>query len=354
MNGQEHYQTLIDRIAYLASLVSEPRTVDTTLDKLRIITSQTSKPTVQEVQTLKSIQTELENYLVNKERLRTFTKASLRANMERHFAAVNPLLDIQKATLGRIGITIIGCAVITGLLTILGFMHGQVVLAFFICTLFIGLALLLQSIKKDLVAQLHGSVNYLMVATIGTGLFALNFPIIAASSYLEGHPMFQHGGFLAAAMPVYGCYYLAFYLYAKQLAVAIPRLLQPTGVAISAIVVAVVLALLPHPVLVSHEIFFDLAVVGFGVGIYFSTVAAVLGFMSFTKTTKVYGKSILFLATSMALHTIGNTYLLVFVTFISGDFSVNEQKGQLLTGLFIVAALTFQYVAAYKSKTALK
>ncbi|HEX6258246.1 MAG TPA: hypothetical protein VFZ48_02085 [Candidatus Saccharimonadales bacterium] len=354
MNGQESARQLIDRIAYLASLVSEPRTVDVTLDKLRIITSRASQPTPNDIQSLTVIQTDLEDYLVTKERLRTFTKASLQSNVERHFAAKNPLWDIRKAALTRIFATIGVCIFITGLLAALGLMEGQVVLAFFICTLFVGLALLFHSIKKDLVAQLHESVNYLMAATIGTGLFALNFPIIAASSYLESHPMFQHGGFLAMAIPVYGFYYLAFYIYAKQLKVVIPWLLRPTGVAVSAILVAVIAAILPHPIPATHEIFFDLAVIGFGVSVYFSTVAAILGFKSLAKTTEVYGKSTLFLAISMVLHTIGNGNFLIFVTFISGDFSVNEQKGQILTGFFIVAALAFQYAAAYKSKTALK
>ncbi len=354
MDGQESARQLIDRIAYLASLVSEPRTVDTTLDKLRIITSRASGPTAQDTQTLKSIQTELEDYLTHKERVRTFTKTSLRDNMERHFAAKNPLRDVQNAALGRISLTVAVCAAFTGLLAALGLMQGQVVLAFFICTLFIGLALLFQSIKKDLVAQLHGSVNYLMAATIGTGLFALNFPIIAASSYLENHPMFQHGGFLAAAIPVYGFYYLAFYYYAKQLNVAVPRLFRPTGVAISAVLIAIILALLPHPIPASRELFFDLAVIGFGVSVYFSAISAALGFKIIPKTTGVYSKSILFLAISMVLHTAGNGNFLIFVTFVSGDFSVNEQKGQILTGLLIVTALTFQYIAAYKSKTALK
>ncbi|HEX8763107.1 MAG TPA: hypothetical protein VF733_05110 [Candidatus Saccharimonadales bacterium] len=354
MDGQKNARQLIDRIVYLASLASEPQTVDTTLDKLRIITSRTSQPTAHDVQTLKSIQTELEEYLIHKERLRNFTKTSLRTNMERHFAAKNPLRDLKKATLARIGITITLCGAITGLLTALGLMEGQVILAFFVCTLFIGLALLFQSIKKDLAAQLQGSVNYLMAATIGTGLFALNFPIIAASDYLESHPMFQHGGFLAAAIPVYGFYYLAFYIYAKQLNVAVSRLLRPTGVAVSAVLLAALLALLPHPVPVSHELFFDLAVIGFGVSVYFSTISAILGFKSVAKTTRVYSKSTLFLAISMVLQTIGNGIFLVFVTFISGDFSVNEQKGQILSALMIVAALASQYVAAYKSKTALK
>lgn len=353
MNGQENARQLIDQIAYLASLVSEPRTVDTTLDKLRVITSRTSQPTSQDKQTLKTIRTELEDYLVHKERLRTFTKASLRATMERHFAADNPLQDAKKAALRRIGLTFATCAVITGLPVAFGLMEGQVVLAFFICTLFIGLALLFQSIKKDLVNQLRGSVNYLMIGIIGTGLFALNFPIIAASSYLESQPLFQHGGFMAAALPVYGFYYLAFYLYAKQLTVSIPRLLRPTGVTISIIILGVVGVLLPHPVSVSNELFFDLNFVGLAIAVYFSTVSAALGFMSVAKTTQVYSKSILFLAISMALHTIGNANLVIFVIFMSGNFSVNEQKGQILSGFLIVLALVFQYLAIYKSKTAL-
>lgn len=353
MDGQKNARQFIDHIAYLASLVSEPQTVDTTLDKLRIITSRTSQPTAQDIQTLKSIQTELEDYLVHKERLRTFTKASLHANVQRHFAAKDPQQNIKKAALKQIAFTILACIGITGWLVVLG-MRGQVILAFFICTLFIGLAFIYQSIKKDLVAQLHGSVSYLMAATIGTGLFAVNFPVIAASNYLESHPFFQHGGFMVAALLVYVFYYAAFYLYAKQLNAVIPLLLRPAGVVASVIFLSILGVLIPHPVPVSNELFFDLHFVGLGIGVYFSTIAAILGFMSIAKTTVVYSKNVLFLAISMILHTIGNGFLAIYVIFMSGNFSVNEQKGQILTALFIVMALVFQYIAAYKSKTALK
>jgi hypothetical protein len=233
-------------------------------------------------------------------------------------------------------------------------MEGQVVLAFFIFTLFVGLALFFQSFKKEMVAQLHGSLNYLMAATIGTGLFALNFPIIAASPELARLPLLQHGGFLVGAIPVYVCYYLAFYLYAKQLGVNIPRALRPVGASLIAFGVAIISALLPHPVAVTDELFFDIAVVGFAVSVYFSTIAAALAFMAIPKTTALYSRSTLFLAVSMVLQTLGNGNFLVFVTFMSGDFSVNEQKGQILTALFIMAALACQYVAAYKTKTSLR
>jgi len=231
-------------------------------------------------------------------------------------------------------------------------MKGQITLAFFIFTLFFGLALIFRSIKKDLVAQLHGSVNYLMAGTIGTGLIALNFPIISELK-LDHLLFFQHGGFLEMAIPVYAFYYLAFYLYAKQLNVAIPRALRPVGAAISAILLAAILMFIPHPVAVPDELFYHLALVGFGVGVYFSGIAAILGFMTVPKTTVLYSKTMLFLSISMVLQTVGNANFAVFVTYPSGDFFVNDPKGQILTALLIMGALAFQFVAAFKSKTSL-
>lgn len=354
MNEQMNGKQLIDRIVYLASLVSEPHSVDTTLDKLRRITATSSQQSPQGIKTLESAQAELEDYLVHKERIRSFTEESLRANVERHFAAEDPMRNLRKATLGRIVATIAVAGIVTAIPAALRIMQGQVILAFFVFTLFVGLALLFQSFKKDLVAHLHGSLNYLMAATVGTGLFALHFPLIAANSSLEKLPLLQHGGFLIGAVPVYAFYYVAFYLYARQLGVSIPRALRPWGVVITAIIIAAVGTLAPHPVAVPDEAFFDLAVVGFAVSVYLSGAAAVLGFMTVPRTTAVYSKSMLFLAISMVLQTIGNGNFLVFVTFPSGDFSVNDQKGQILTALIIILALISQYIAAYKSKTSLR
>jgi hypothetical protein len=353
MNDQTNPRQLIDSIVYLASLVSEPRSVDTTLDKLRIITARSPEPSTEDVQTLQTIQTELENYLTHKERLRSFTQESLQASVQQHLASSNPIHIVRKAALRQIVITIVICSVITALPAALSIMHGQVILAFLICTLFVGLALMFQSMKRDLVAQLHGVVNYLMAATIGTGLFALNFPVIASDSYLNKLQIFHHGGFLEAALPVYACYYLAFYLYAKQLDVPMRAVLRPTGIGIGAVVVAAIGLTVPHPVPVSDEGYFHLAVAGFAVSVYFSAVAAVLAFKTVSKTTARYSKTTLFLAIAMVLQTVGNAYLL-FISFASGDFHVNDQKGQVLTAFLIMAALAFQYLAAYRLKTSLE
>lgn len=352
MDSQSDSQR-INRITYLASLVSEPGSVDIMLDRLRVITATSTQLSSHDHEKLESIQRELEDYLIHKERLRSFTKESLQTNVERHFATENPVQKAKRAALKQIMTSVVISSVITSLLVILQVIQGQVIIAFLIFALFVGLAIIYQSFKKDLVIQLRGSLNYLMVAIVGNGIFALNFPIIAASSYLESHPMLQHGGFLIGAVPVYAFYYGAFYLYAKQLKVSIPRLLKPRGAILTAVVIAIVASLVPHPVAVPHEIYFDLAVVGFAVSVYLSGISAVLGFMAISKTTAIYSKSSRFLAISILLQTIGNANFLILVTFVSGAFSVNEQKGQILTGLFIIAALITQYIAAYKSKTSL-
>lgn len=346
-------KALIDRIIYLASLVSEPRSVDDSLDKLRRITARQSNPTPEDIRILQSIETELKDYLLHKERLRSFTEEYLKANVERHFALDNPAHEAKKIaltqTLGAAG----GAILVTILAVALG-MRGQVVLAFLVCTLFIGLAFLFQSVKKDLVGQLHGAVSYLMTGTIGTGLFALHFPLIAANSYLEQLPLLQHAGFMPLAIPVYGAHYIAFYLYAKQLNAPIPRILRPAGVAISAVVIAAIFVLIPHPTPVAQEIFFDISVGGLAPSVYFSAIAAVLGFMIVPKTTALYSQTNLFLAISMVLQTVGNGFLLMFVIFPSGAFPVNEERGQIIAALFIMSALTMQYISAYKIKKSLR
>lgn len=342
----------IDCIVYLASLVSEPRSVDSALDKLRLITTQSAEPSAQDEQVLRAVQQELEDYLLHKERLRSFTTQSLQAAVDQHLAVDNPAESAKKAALKHIFITVAIATLVTFTCFASGLMKGQIVLAFFIFTLFTGLAFIFQSVKKNLTAQLQGSVSYLMAATVGTGLFALNFPVIS-QLHLDDHPFFQHGGFLELAIPVYVCYYIAFYLYARQLDVAIPRALRPVGAAITAVVIAAIAIVVPHPVHTPDELYFDLAVVGFAVSVYFSAVAAVLGFMTLSKTTAQYNKIMLFLSTSMVMQTIGNGFFLVFVTYRSGNFMVNDQKGQTLTAFLILVALILQYIAAYKSKTSL-
>ncbi len=78
-------RTLIDKVVYTASLVSSPTDIDVPLDTLRKVTAREDGPLGQaDTAKLNSLQGELENYLVTRERLRFFTRESLRVQIDQY------------------------------------------------------------------------------------------------------------------------------------------------------------------------------------------------------------------------------------------------------------------------------
>lgn len=74
--------TSVDIVSYIVSLVSEPRSVDPLLDKFRTVTAKIdpNQPTLsaQDQKDLQQIYLDLETYLIEKEKLREFTRPGLR------------------------------------------------------------------------------------------------------------------------------------------------------------------------------------------------------------------------------------------------------------------------------------
>lgn len=78
-------RTLIDRVVYTASLVSSPAEIDKSLDTLRMITARSDRTLSQaDIDRLNDLQSELEDYLVTRERLRFFTPESLRVQIDQY------------------------------------------------------------------------------------------------------------------------------------------------------------------------------------------------------------------------------------------------------------------------------
>lgn len=79
----------IEQVTYTASLVSHPQEIDALLDPLRAITARTNSSAFlsqNDKEKLASIQKQLEDYLLTKEKLRYFTRASLQIQIEQHLA----------------------------------------------------------------------------------------------------------------------------------------------------------------------------------------------------------------------------------------------------------------------------
>jgi hypothetical protein len=73
---------------FLGSLVSNPSEVDPILDKVRVITSSHSVDAPlsdAETQQLQAVYSQLEDYLLNKERLRAFDRQSLNELIQERF-----------------------------------------------------------------------------------------------------------------------------------------------------------------------------------------------------------------------------------------------------------------------------
>lgn len=88
--------TVIDVVTYLAAQASNPREIDPILDNVRDITSRydPARPLTDEQQTvLAQVYLQLEQYLIQQEALRSFTKEGLRQDVRRKF-------DLDQSTSG--------------------------------------------------------------------------------------------------------------------------------------------------------------------------------------------------------------------------------------------------------------
>lgn len=101
-------KTLLDAVMFIASLVSKPREIDVQLDRVRTITAQRSvaQLTTEDTRVLSEVYNYLENYLIAKESLRSFTRDSIRARLRDHLQGsqqsrrAHPLIIIWVLALG--------------------------------------------------------------------------------------------------------------------------------------------------------------------------------------------------------------------------------------------------------------
>lgn len=110
----------IEQVTYTASLVSHPEEVDAALDPLRSITSRVNPSaslSQNDKEKLVSVQKQLEEYLVTKEKLRFFTRESLQIQIEQHMAGYR-----SKSSLIQLWIVIIIAAIGAGVAANLPFL----------------------------------------------------------------------------------------------------------------------------------------------------------------------------------------------------------------------------------------
>lgn len=80
------HASLLDAVTYIAMLASKPGDIDEQLDRVRAITAQRSATqlTQEDEEVLSEVYVYIEDYLVNKESLRSFTRESIREKLRNH------------------------------------------------------------------------------------------------------------------------------------------------------------------------------------------------------------------------------------------------------------------------------
>lgn len=172
--GTEDTTARIDRITYLASLVSNKNEIDQYLDKLRLITSTSgSAASGEDSATLANLERDLRNYLITMEPLRAFTAESLERQLYGRSQAGRLIRVLRWEMAGIVGAAALATVVVA--LFTKGNADTQTEIAgtAFICLLYFGGAYLFLSCLKRFSAALQAVYR----------LFTLGF-VIGASTVI--------------------------------------------------------------------------------------------------------------------------------------------------------------------------
>lgn len=103
MSTQPYGEILIDKIVYLAGLVSNPRTIDQTLDRLRSITATHTRGTdlsENDTATLEDVYRKIGQYLISQDPQRIFTADELHQKVVERFELKGRIARLQKKVWG--------------------------------------------------------------------------------------------------------------------------------------------------------------------------------------------------------------------------------------------------------------
>lgn len=247
-------KTLIDQVVYTASLVSSPAEIDESLDALRIITARRDRNLSQaDIVRLNNLQSELENYLVARERLRYFTPESLRVQIDQYVqgyangkSRILLLLVLGVATLLAVG------AALLPLSSIPQRVQAGGATAFSAVT--IGAAWLFLAALPAFRSRLRRAFMVICTGMILLGLSLLEQPIIEIFELREVSSLLYPIPILVAAT----LFHIGNAMYVRLTEIN-TVLTKAWPVVLLCLVASVATFFLPHPPSVETELVYDLA-----------------------------------------------------------------------------------------------
>jgi len=319
---------VIDRITYLASLVSAPTAVDEMLDTLRRITALTGPDGTIDgryLTELLGLEERLKDYLITKDPVRSFTKESLDLELSKQSNAASgttkhPLASMLPIGLSAVVLYAVAIVAVPGTVTT----GKRFLLAAPILVAFLNgcIAWLFWSARKNFTAEIRKAYSFFCIGTFLSALASMQFPLLFAIPAMSDLPLFRYVGFMTPFIGACFAFYYGLRLYARQLQI---HTLFSSLAATTAIVAAVgaVFVIAPHPAAVPEEAFFDLSVASVTISGLFSLAAFVLAQKITRQVTARYAQGMRTLGLSQLMQAIA-CFILTGLLFATGPTSALE------------------------------
>lgn len=342
-----HTNTL-DVVLYLASLVSDPAAIDTTLDKVRSITAQhqASQPyDPQDEAVLKEVQHTIENYLVHNDPVRNFTTEDLQQKIQEHFA---PASHVHKQR--RILVSIWVAAIILSTTASIAPIHIDPIVRRLLSAILTLIALGLGAAWFFITALngfkpvLRPAYRLLCFSALLITLGELQLPLIPAFN-LGTNPLFSYGGFTIPFTVAMAVLLAGLRTYAKSVNVG-GRILRLTLVIWPGVIMTLIVILILHSTRPQYGAFFGLSMVSIVAEIYVAVWGIVLVRQIVTKITELYGRAVSLLGWMLFFSLVGSAIQCV-ILYLRGQLSNNAQ---LITAIPFTISQIYLLYSAYNFK----
>jgi hypothetical protein len=296
-------QKLVDRISYLASLISESSASDNSLklpSQKNVSTSSSSRSRA-ELTALKSLNTKLENYLIYQDPVRSFTEESLEQQVQQHFEGRR---RFYQSPILPLAIIMLLSAVLASLPYIIpNDISSSNKIALAISLFFFGthcgnmwfFLTALRNFRKEL----RKPFRLLVIGIMLVGIVGAQFTIINLSGSTN-FPWINYGGFLFLFPLSYIPLLLGMRLFAKRLNVISLALSKPIFLSVSILLPLILFALFANP-LPGESSYFTAAYLGITFGGILISWTAAIAYATSKKLARHYARAMKLLAAAFGL-----------------------------------------------------
>lgn len=310
---------LIDEVIYLASLVSNPRAIDSWMDTVRMVTATlppSGEPEERQKAELLDLKHKLENYLLNQESVRVFTPESLELQLENYISGGTT----KRAIWQLAGVSLIALFV-TGLVALLttrmesGGIRTQIIGTTFFALLHIGAAWLFLSALASFTTRLRVAFRWICAGIVLLGVALLLQPVIELLG-LRGTVWSSFLGLGPALIPAVIVLFGA-RLYARLFGQS-PRIARLGTILIAIFIMSVLTLLVPHaPGHLSLAQYWIVMSVQ-GATFLISLASAILLYSASLRMSDLYQKPTLSLTFAASVASLVSLYTYVFRIIFGG------------------------------------